>query len=344
MRRQLFLMLCISLVLASCSDKPPHVGVFLRQGNSLVEMARYNGGPDSSIAEGIPLASDSHPQIVMWNPEVNLDLLVLSAIGSSGTIAFDVSPQTDEILQIRFVEPLADGAYCFSQGNISLPHSLIPYWCFRVGEDIASFSADQFASDEQALPPGNGIFVVKNGEPVALSQLVIRIRSGIPEGLPEILSFPSVENSRPIVLAQSPDVQPSNISLYYLRPGAGFTCREFDSQAFISRVQSNSGAEKAGLQNGDIIVAVNGQEVSGDCETVVSLGRGPLGGNFSVSVLRGTFTTEIIATRETIVAAEIISFSYDLKGQYAQFTPDQFLEPGVYCYIQNLNGWCFEVR
>jgi hypothetical protein len=55
--------------------KPPHLGVFLFENNSYIEMKRYTGRPAGG--EGIPITSNPNPTIVMWYPEVELSQLRL---------------------------------------------------------------------------------------------------------------------------------------------------------------------------------------------------------------------------------------------------------------------------
>jgi hypothetical protein len=120
------------------SIEPPHVGVFLKRSayllnwsSDLVEMVEFKGVPDSYDVEGIPSSHNRRPVIVMWYPEVNIDLL--SLVDREGEqVPYDVTQQ-GEFLEIRPTNPLEDlGIYCLVQGDPTLPDSSIPYWCFRI--------------------------------------------------------------------------------------------------------------------------------------------------------------------------------------------------------------------
>jgi len=72
-------LVCLALLTACMcvtASKPPHYGVFIKQGNSLVEMEQGAGGPPDDT--GIPRISDRQPTIVFWEPNIDLGLLVLA--------------------------------------------------------------------------------------------------------------------------------------------------------------------------------------------------------------------------------------------------------------------------
>ena len=120
------------------SIEPPHVGVFLKRGaslfnwsTSLVEMVEFKGVPGSYDVEGIPYAYNRRPVIVMWYPEVNIDLLGLYD-REGKQVPYDVTQQ-GEFLEIRPTNPLEDlETYCLVQGDPTLPDSSIPHWCFSI--------------------------------------------------------------------------------------------------------------------------------------------------------------------------------------------------------------------
>ena len=129
------------LILVGCdgsSKEPPHEGVFLKKSGSLfnwssdlVEVVEFKGFPGSYDGEGIPYAYTTQPVIVMWYPEVNIDLLGLLD-GEGKKVPYDVTQQ-GEILEIHPAHPLEDQEiYCLVQGDPTLPDSSIPYWCFRI--------------------------------------------------------------------------------------------------------------------------------------------------------------------------------------------------------------------
>ena len=120
------------------SIEPPHVGVFLKRGGdlfnwriTLLELVEFKGVPGSYDLESIPYAYNTRPVIVMWYPEVNIDLLGLYD-REGKQVPYDVTQQ-EEILEIRPTNPLEDlETYCLVQGDPTLPDSSISYWCFSI--------------------------------------------------------------------------------------------------------------------------------------------------------------------------------------------------------------------
>jgi len=130
--------LFISVGCLVSSIEPPHVGVFLKRGgdlfnwsSTLVEMVEFKGAPGSYDVEGIPYAYNRRPVIVMWYPEVNIDLLgLLDREGEP--LPYDVTQQ-GEFLEITPTNPLEDQEiYCLVQGDPTSPDSSASYWCFSI--------------------------------------------------------------------------------------------------------------------------------------------------------------------------------------------------------------------
>jgi len=123
-----------TLLLTACGGdkKPPHYGAFMKDGKDLVELTEMKafGVPNSSELEGVPIAPDSQPVIVLWNPDTRLQYLQLLSISSRQTLRYNANPKDEGIIELQSVDPLDPGRYCFIQGD---PLGLeLPAWCFEV--------------------------------------------------------------------------------------------------------------------------------------------------------------------------------------------------------------------
>ena len=94
---------------------------------------------------------------------------------------------------------------------------------------------------------------------------------------------------------------------------------------------SGSPADKAGLQPGDVVVAVNGKSVNGSTiqEEITNV-RGPSGSQVKLTIRRGSSTFDLTITREEITTQEVESKMLDghvgyiaLHG-FSSSAPDQF--------------------
>jgi len=94
---------------------------------------------------------------------------------------------------------------------------------------------------------------------------------------------------------------------------------------------SGSPADKAGLQPGDVVVAVNGKSVNGSTiQDEITNVRGPSGSQVKLTIKRGTSTFDLTITREEITTQEVESKMLDghvgyiaLHG-FSSSAPDQF--------------------
>ena len=83
----------------------------------------------------------------------------------------------------------------------------------------------------------------------------------------------------------------------------------------IVRPIPTSSAEKAGLQSGDQIIAVNGQSMRGkEMSEVVGLIKGPLGAKIRLGILRGTRTLNVTVARTRVEPPVVQHWMED--GQY----------------------------
>ena len=119
----------------------------------------------------------------------------------------------------------------------------------------------------------------------------------------------------------------------------------------VVNVYKDSPAEKAGLQDGDVLYQVDGRDVSGqDLETVVSWVKGEKGTDVTLSVLRDGETIETVATRDTIEVQTVESkmmednIGYISVSEFDEVTYDQFSEALSSLENQGMEGLVIDLR
>ncbi len=108
--------------------------------------------------------------------------------------------------------------------------------------------------------------------------------------------------------------------------GIGAEVSTVEGQAVIMSVYAGSPAEKAGLEPGDVILAVNGEDVQGlGLMDIVLKVRGPKGTPVTVTVLRsgagGGF--DLTMTRDEVYEKSV---AFEMIGEYAHIAISQFAE------------------
>lgn len=108
--------------------------------------------------------------------------------------------------------------------------------------------------------------------------------------------------------------------------GIGAEVSTIEGQAVIMSVYAGSPAEKAGLEPGDVILAVNGEDVQGlGLMDIVLKVRGPKGTPVTVTVLRsgagGGF--DLTMTRDEVYEKSV---ALEMIGEYAHIAISQFAE------------------
>ena len=79
---------------------------------------------------------------------------------------------------------------------------------------------------------------------------------------------------------------------------AVFRYRPQDSTTAVVEIRPKSFAEKAGLQAGDLIIAIDGKDITGiSFEEVRNLLRGPVGSNVRISVKRNESISDVVVER-----------------------------------------------
>ena len=114
------------------SAKPPYYGAFIKDGSDLIELTEMQafGVPRSNELDGIPIAPDSQPVIVLWQPDTRLQYLQLFSTSPRQELLYNADPKDEGIIELRPADPLDPGRYCFIQGD---PLGMgLPAWCFEV--------------------------------------------------------------------------------------------------------------------------------------------------------------------------------------------------------------------
>lgn len=144
---------------------------------------------------------------------------------------------------------------------------------------------------DAAINPGNsgGPLLDQRGEVIGINTAIIQRAQGLGFAIPatsvQLTAEQIIEEGRPLrlgVLGGS------------LVPALADTIREqtnlnlaVDRGAFVTRVVPNSPADEAGIQVGDVIVAVNGQEIAGMREVRDEVQRAGFGATLAMEFYRG---------------------------------------------------------
>ena len=115
--------------------------------------------------------------------------------------------------------------------------------------------------------------------------------------------------------------------------GAYIRLAEDDTYPVITGVTEGSGAEEAGMLEGDMIITIEGEDVAGDSlDSIVSRVRGEAGTTVTLEVLRGEEVIELKIERKTVeidtVAYEMLedNVGYVQVASFDGVTVDQFNE------------------
>ncbi len=130
----------LTLIAVACAgeQKLPYYGAFVVNGRDLVELAQVEsyGVPSSYELEGIPIAPDSQPVIILWQQDTNLRYLQLFSTSPREELRYTAAPKGDGVLELQSVDVLSPGRYCYIQGD---PLEMgLPTWCFQVGDVTGS--------------------------------------------------------------------------------------------------------------------------------------------------------------------------------------------------------------
>ncbi|WP_420642238.1 hypothetical protein [Candidatus Leptofilum sp.] len=157
--RNLFLkgVLLISLltILSACgggNPEPPYFGAFLVDANELIELEQGTafGVPSFNDLNGVPIAPDSQPVVLLWQPNTQLQYLQFFSIRPKEELDYTASPNDEGVLELQPRAALNPGRYCFIQGD---PLGMgLPMWCFEIaGEEGDAVSGDEPVSSEPSV-------------------------------------------------------------------------------------------------------------------------------------------------------------------------------------------------
>ncbi|MGV6817517.1 MAG: DegQ family serine endoprotease [Thiotrichales bacterium] len=166
----------------------------------------------------------------------------------------------------------------------------------RTGLGIESY--ENFIQTDASINPGNsgGALVNLRGELVGINTAILGPNGGnigigfaIPINMVNIISnqliqFGEVRRGRLGVGIQ--DLTPDLARAFKIKQRRG---------AVIAQVESESPAERAGLEVGDVVIAVNGKSISGSDQLRTSIGLLSIGSKVTLKVLRNGKTKTIVA-------------------------------------------------
>ena len=150
---------------------------------------------------------------------------------------------------------------------------------------------EDFIQTDASINPGNsgGALVNLRGEFIGMNTAILAPSGGnvgigfaIPSNMALRIMDSLVQHGevrRGLLGVSTQDLTPELIKAFSLKGQYG---------AVVSRVDSGSPAEKAGIEPGDIIVAVNGQEIrNGTSQIKTAIGLLQIGDTVSIDILRG---------------------------------------------------------
>lgn len=141
-------------------------------------------------------------------------------------------------------------------------------------------------ADRAGIQPGDTITAVA-GKPVDSREAFGTYTSTLPSGQPVTLTVAGGGSSRTVQVR--PADPPADLGLRMLREVAGLSVADENRSVVIDEVARGSRAADIGLQPGDVIVGVNGAEVSSTLEANTQLMRGVERSSIVLSVARGRY-------------------------------------------------------
>lgn len=136
-------------------------------------------------------------------------------------------------------------------------------------------------------------------------------------------NFDEIDPHTTYLSAQEMEQYTSNLSGSYV--GIGVQYYESESGSFIvQRVFENSPAQKAGIEAGDIMIAVSGISVIGeDIKEISSMVMGTEGTDVTITIIRDNKEMDFTVTRGTVLHSV---FGMELEGNIGYIELDQFGE------------------
>lgn len=341
-----FLIFCISLLLSSGCDLaqpstnkslPNRMGIFLVEGDDYVIL---NQGNSNLQLNNLPITSDEHPNFAVIGLVEHLPFITLHAITENGfgnETGFSILMQ-EGYAQIELDSSIELGLYCFTS-YAPLGDQITLTWCFSVKQEFLEL--DKFEPSLTPSEPGLHLMLEDTSE-----QLVKQSSFVITE---DILS---TDSSQPVMLMNMEGVSLTQLQLVKIIAGLGFRFDERDDLIAVRTFLEQSSAQDAGLETGDVFLAVDGQSVPPDKALSRDLIVGEPGTTLNLTILRGNKTMEFEATRNTILEYIPIAVQFATKDDYLLVAPSFPLSTGMYCYVSEVvlespragAYWCFHIN
>jgi len=166
----------------------------------------------------------------------------------------------------------------------------------RTGLGIEGY--EDFIQTDASINPGNsgGALVNLRGEFIGMNTAILAPSGGnvgigfaIPSNMVMTLKQTLIKHGevkRGLLGVATQDLTPELVKAFDLKNSQG---------AVVSKVNKNSAAERAGIETGDIIVAVNGKDVKGSHQIRNIVGLLQIGEQVEIELVRGNDTKMIVA-------------------------------------------------
>ncbi len=191
---------------------------------------------------------------------------------------------------------------------------------------------EDFIQTDASINPGNsgGALVNLRGEFVGMNTAILAPSGGnvgigfaIPSNMVMTLMESLIQHGevrRGLLGITTQDLTPELINAFALKSQHG---------AVVSRVEAGSPAEKAGLEAGDIVLAINGQDIkSGSSQIRNAIGLMQVGDTASIDIMRGEEHKTLKATIGKPIRPQLIGDNLHptLKGTVLSATPKDQIE------------------
>ena len=329
---------------------PTQPGVYYLQGRNLKEISPEKG--NGFDFHKLTVFENNQPEFIIYEQKNTSETFLLydhMTIAVPLIIAEieDPNERYDHVMvQVKPAQPLDDGFYCFSEDYFFSPafneDERDKKWCFGLGDN---HRLGVLANENSYSLPGDqtGFYLVNDGE-------LEQIPSIDSNAEIDIDLLPRTNQLLPTILFISPEVDPDSVQIYWQRFVIGISSFPFSDQFTITKVDKNSGAEKVGMLPGDVILGVNGIDVTTwlpiRTRNLMAVICSKVG-TIDLTILRGT--KQFIAQPECSLGlrSEIGKFIYSLdpKG-FALFRNTYPLYPkNVYCLSASSSSqFCFLVN
>jgi hypothetical protein len=308
---------------------PPQLGVFLVESGNYLALTPGAGRPPNL---DVPTTTNKLPVVIFYDPSIDPGHLNLYAVtgGVQGPEVIINLDQSQGIVTSTVQSPLDNGLYCFIQSKAALKEARQNWWCFNESTANAGM-----VTNINISPPGNGFYIIQNGMPVALTVGNEAISSAQSK-------LPMISPSQPVVIGNLPGVNPDSLKLVALVGGFGIQLSPADSS--IIKIYAGSPAQLVGLQTGDTILSVDGQETNKDFSTTEQLIEAPFGSTAKLYIQRADHQVILNVTRDWVADTTELAFNTVPKPGYFYLIPATSLTPGAYCYEGSKDSWCFGVQ